>query len=1039
MNIEFGQLAIRFGRKLAFWIVVVGAWPATGLAQSVGPQSPVDFREQIQPILAGQCFACHGPDEKERQAGLRFDLEEGAKESVIVAGKSDDSELVRRIFSDDPDVMMPPPDSNRMLTNEQKELLIRWIDQGAGWQHHWAFEPIRTVSPPPDGSAWSRTEIDQFVLARLNDHRLKHSPRADKRTLIRRVYFDLIGIAPTPEQVQAFVDDRDETGWEKVIDELLASPHFGEQMAVAWLDAARFADTNGFQNDFVRSMWPWRDWVIGAFNQNLPYDDFIVQQIAGDMLPDPTPSLLIASGFNRNNRSNTEGGSIDEEWRIENCVDRVEATSATFLGLTLGCARCHDHKYDPLSHKEFYQFFAFFNNIDEQGVYNEARGNVGPMLKVPTAEQIAAIAEVDAKLAAMKKQAEPKPGQADATVEAWKKELAEHPVDLPNPVYEFVGTKRKLPFGAGPVERSIIFPGNDDTVEPIEPAPMKFERDVPFSWTAWVHGDARGSIFGQMDEGATYRGVDGIILEDGRLKVHLIHEWKVNAIAVISSARMTPDTWTYLTVTWDGSSKAAGYKIYFDGKPVAVEVDIDTLTETIATDVPFRLGQRKKSEFFKGEQCGYRLFDRELTAEQVSASLKQSAVQRAVQLRDGGLGQHDTESLDKYVGMLESNAVRQDLAALQATRDKLESEQETTMIMRERPDYRPTHLLKRGQYDLPDTSAELWPAIPSMLPQLAEDQPPNRLGLARWMVDDRNPLVARVAVNRAWMKFFGRGLVETPDNFGLQGTPPTHPLLIDWLADDFRRNGWDLKRLHKQILMSATYQQASVLAADQLAADPDNRWYSRGPRYRLSAEQIRDNALALSGLLVEKIGGRSVRPYQPDGLWEELAGGANNGPYVRDTGESLYRRSLYTYRKRTVSHPTVSTFDAPSWEICQIKRGRTNTPLQSLALLNDITYVEAARKLAGRMMIEGGATVESQIRFGYQLATSREPNERQSATLLDGYHEYQKFYSNNPAAAKALLSTGDSPVNDSLPADQLAAMTSVASVLLNLDEVITKE
>ncbi len=1021
-------------------VTACGLTPVSGFPQTTQPVSPVDFREQIQPLLAGHCFACHGPDEQERQAGLRLDLEEGAKESVIVPGLSADSELVKRIFSDDPDTVMPPPDSNRPLTAEQKELLRRWIDQGAGWQQHWAFEPIRAVEPPATDSPWAaENPIDRFVLARLAEHGLEPSPPADRRTLIRRAWFDLIGIGPTPQQVQAFVDDTSDRAWERVIDELLASPHYGEQMAVAWLDAARFADTNGFQNDFVRSMWPWRDWVIDAFNKNLPYNDFIVQQIAGDMLPDPTPSQLTATGFNRNNRSNTEGGSIDEEWRIENCIDRVEATSATFLGLTMGCARCHDHKYDPFSQKEFYQFFAFFNNVDEQGVYNETRGNVGPMLKVPTAEQLAALADIDAKQAALKQRAEPKPGQASATIETWRKELAAHPLQLPEPVWEFVPAADSPVTGNAPVGRAVLFPGTDNAAQPIEPAPLQFERDVPFSWTAWVHGDARGSIFGQMDEGAAYRGVDGIILEDGRLKVHLIHEWKVNAIAVISRARLTPDAWTCLTVTWDGSSRAAGYKIYFDGKPVQVEIDIDTLTDSIAAKVPFRIGQRKQSEFFKGQQHGFRLFDRELTPEQVSASLKQTVVDRADHLRTGNLGQHDEEALDKYVGMLELNVVRQELATLQATRDQLESQQQTTMIMRERPEYRPTHLLKRGQYDLPDTSADLWPTIPSMLPPLGDDQPANRLGLARWMVDDRNPLVARVAVNRAWMKFFGRGLVETPDNFGLQGTPPTHPLLIDWLADDFRRHGWDLKRLHKQILMSATYQQSSALTSGRLAVDPENRWYSRGPRYRLTAEQIRDNALALAGLLVEKTGGPSVRPYQPAGLWEELAGGANNGPYEADKGEGLYRRSLYTYRKRTVSHPTVATFDAPSWEICQIQRGRTNTPLQSLALLNDVTYVEASRKLAERMMTEGGATADSQIRYGYLLATSREPGERQLATLLEGHREYHSYYADNPAEATELLSTGDSPPSDSLPPDQLAAMTAVASVLLNLDEVITKE
>ncbi len=1040
MKFVFALLMIRTGCRIVLCAVAAACLcPTVGLGQTVSRTVPVDFREQIQPILADNCFACHGPDEGQRQAGLRLDTEVDAKTSVIVAGNANDSELVRRIFSDDESELMPPPDSHRSLTNDQRELLRRWIDEGAKWERHWAFEPIQVIPPPETDSTWPINAIDRFVLARMIEHGLEPSPATDRRTLMRRAYFDLIGIAPTPEQVQEFVDDRGEDAWEKVVDRLLVSPHYGEQMAVAWLDAARFADTNGFQNDFVRSMWPWRDWVIEAFNQNLPYDEFIVQQIAGDMLPDPTPAQLIATGFNRNNRSNTEGGSIEEEWRIENCVDRVEATSATFLGLTMGCARCHDHKYDPISHKEFYQFFAFFNNIDELGFYSEVRGNVGPLLKVPTAEQIAALAEVDAQLEKVKQQTEPKPGRADETITAWKEEFAVNPIELPKPVYEFVGSADDLPLGIGPIGKSTIFPGADNAVASIEPAPVNFERDVPFSWTVWIHGDAHGAVLGKMDESAAFRGVDGFAQDDGRIKVHLIHEWRVNAVAVVSKSRIPAGDWTHVTVTWDGSSKAAGCQIYFDGQPVEVEVDIDALTETIATDVPLRVGQRRQTDFFKGELSHFRLYDCELTADQVLAAFKNAVVDRAEVVSSAAVAEDESKVFADYVSGLEMKAAHQELATLQATRDRLDSEQQTTMIMRERPEYRETHLLKRGQYDQPDITEAFWPTIPEALPQLDAEQPPNRLGLARWMVDDRNPLVARVAVNRAWMKFFGRGLVETPDNFGVQGSPPTHPLLLDWLADEFRRSGWDLKRLHKQILTSATYQQSSNLTPDRLAADPDNRWFARGPRYRMSAEQIRDNSLALAGLLVEKIGGPPVRPYQPAGLWDELAGGANNGPYEIDSGEGLYRRSLYTYRKRTVSHPTVSTFDAPSWEICQIKRGRTNTPLQSLALLNDVTYVEAARRLAERMITTGGETPESRIRFGFLLATLREPNEFELTTLREGYREYRSFYSENEEAAKGLLATGESAVDDSLPADELAAMTSVASVLLNLDEVVTKE
>lgn len=1018
-------------------VLLTGTLLLAGTA--AGQNRPVDFREQIQPILAANCYFCHGPDEAERQAGLRLDLRESMRLPVIGAGNPGESELVRRIFSADPAALMPPPGSHRSLTDEQRDLLKRWVESGAEWQGHWAFEPIQPQSPPPATGEWPKNAIDRFVLARLNEHALAPSPPADRRTLIRRASMDLTGLGPTPEEVQAFLDDRSPDAWERVLDRLLDSPRFGEQMAVEWLDAARFADTNGYQNDFVRSLWPWRDWVIGAFNSGLPYDRFVVEQIAGDLLPAPAESQLIATGFNRNNRSVTEGGSIEEEWRIENCIDRVETTAAAFLGLTVGCARCHDHKYDPFSQKEFYRFFAFFNNIDELGVYNEARGNVGPQLKLPTPEQAAELARLDARLAELKTRSLPDPGLARKKTENWRTETGTSSAGLPEPVFRFTPPDAGVTLGTSPVGVSAEFPGKADAVPPVEPSPVRFQHDLPFSWSAWIQGDARGAIFGKMDESAAYRGVDAIVLPDGRLKIHLIHVWQTRAIAVISKSRLVPGEWNFVAVTWDGGSKASGYRIWFDGQPAESETEVDTLDGPVETGLPFRIGQRSSSVFLRGAISDFRLYDCELTPQQVLVGLQSAVLDRSRQLAETDFPGAGGELLERYLALSERNAASRELAALQATRDALESGFQTTMIMRERDGYRPTHLLKRGQYDQPDTSEDLWPAIPSMLPPLADGQPPNRLGLAEWMVYGRNPLVARVAVNRAWMKLFGRGLVETADNFGVQGTPPTHPLLVDWLADDFRRSGWNWKRLLKQIMTSATYCQSSVMTDDRRGADPENRWYSRGPRYRLSAEQIRDNALAVSGLLVERTGGPSVRPWQPDGLWEELAGGANNGPYETSRGDDLYRRSLYTYRKRTVSHPTLSTFDAPGWEICQIRRSRTNTPLQSLALLNDVTYVEAARNLAGRMMQAGGGSVDEGIRHGFRLALQRDPEERELATLTAGHAEYLAWYGGNGEAAGQLLAVGRAPVDPSFAKAELAAMTSVAAVLLNLDEMITRE
>ncbi len=763
----------------------------------VTANEPVDFARQVLPILSTHCFTCHGPDEKHREADLRLDLEEAAKQSAIRAGDPDGSELIRRITTDDVELRMPPQKTGKQLTAAEVEILRRWISGGASWATHWAFVPPRPRDLPKVESDWPRNDIDLFILSRLQSESLPHSPPAARAAWLRRISFDLTGLPPTPADVAAFEQDQTANAYERVIDRLLDSPHYGERLAIEWLDIARFADTNGFQNDFNRSMWPWRDWVISAFNQNMPGDQFILEQLAGDLLPNPTESQLIATGFNRNNRTVTEGGSIDEEWRVENVVDRVETTGTAFLGLTIGCARCHDHKYDPISRRDFYQFFAFFNNVDEQGVYTETRGNVAPLLSLPTPEQRQQLADSDRQI-----------GELQAALDA---------------------------------------------------AP-----------------------------------------ED----------------------------------------------------------------------------------------------QKEMLAKQLQAAKDERA--------------------------------------------KVEGSIQTTMIMRDRAEYRPTYLLQRGQYDLPDTSVTLWPEVPQFLGRLQDGEKRDRLALAKWLVDPSHPLVARVMVNRIWQRMFGVGLVATPDNFGLQGDAPSHPELLDWLALRLIESGWNLKAMHKLIAMSATYQQASEATPELIERDPKNRLLARGPRYRLPAELVRDNALAVSGLLTDKIGGPSVKPYQPAGLWDELAGGANGGPYEVAQDQNLYRRSLYTFRKRTVSHPTLATFDAPSWEICQAKRSQTNTPLQALALLNDVTYVEAARHLGLRMLNEGGNELPQQLRYGFQLVTLRQPTDVELEKLVAGYEKYFKYFEGSQENTDQYLSQGVSQLSADKKTPQLAALATVGAVLLNLDETITK-
>ena len=772
--------------------VFVLTWGLLSTSARAGTPEPVNFRRDILPILSDNCFRCHGPDSKSRKAELRLDVKESAlrkTDPVVVPGQSGESELIRRITSTDPEEIMPPRKSGKTLAAHQIELLKQWIDQGASWSKHWAFEPPQRKRPPSvRDRSWPKNPIDAFVLARLEAERLAHSEEAQRATLIRRVSLDLIGLPPSPEEVDAFLADRSADAYERLVDRLLASPAYGERMAMDWLDGARYADTNGYQNDFARTMWPWRDWVINAFNANQPFDQFTIDQIAGDLRPGASLSQRIATGFNRNNRTVTEAGSIDEEWRFENNVDRVETTSMVFLGLTMGCTRCHDHKFDPISQAEFYQFVGYFNSVNEKGVYTETRGNVPPLVVLPRPEDPRRLRELDFAIAVVKAH----------------------------------GTK--------------------EYAEKLRKAKAEYEKHIP-----------------------------------------------------------------------------------------------------------------------------------------------------------------------------------------------------SVMVMEDLATPRPTYVLNRGQYDQPDKNRKVEPGPPSCLPAPPSGTPRNRMGLARWLASPENPLTARVAVNRIWQHHFGLGLVKTAENFGIQGEPPSQPELLDWLATELIRTGWDIKAMHRLIVTSATYRQVSRVPHALLAHDPENRLLARGPRFRLSAEVVRDNALAIAGLLTTRIGGPSVKPYQPAGLWEELAGGAGEGPYIQDKGPDLYRRSLYVYRKRTVPHPVLATFDAPSREICQVKRSRTNTPLQALELLNDVAYVEAARGLAQLMMAEGGCTVDERIAFAFRRATSRMPTCAELAVLSRGFERYRAAYGSDRQAALQLIRHGDSPLDPETDAVELAAYTATASVILNLDETITQE
>jgi hypothetical protein len=1050
-----------------------------------GGAPPIRFGRDILPILSNNCFLCHGPHDATRKANLHLDVRKGALR-VIVPGNGKGSELIRRI-SAEPDELMPPPKSNRKLTAEQKELLRRWIDEGAVWGKHWAYEtPARPALPKVRNSGWVRNPIDAFVLARLEKEGLAPAPEATKEILIRRVTLDLTGLPPTPAEVDAFLADQAPDAYEKVVDRLLASPRYGERMAMDWLDDARFADTNGFQNDFARTMWPWRDWVIRAFNRNQPFDRFVVEQMAGDLLPGASLAQKVATGFNRNNRTVTEGGSIDEEWRVENAVDRVETTATVFLGLTMGCARCHDHKYDPIAQKEFYQFFAFFNSVNEKGVYTEQRGNVPPLVSVPSPQDEERLRQLDAAIAAADQAVGEQEARLPEQQKRWEQEqqsrpASEDPRDWAlrcpldgdrhwsradgrggDAVYRGKGQPA---WSEGPLGKALRLDGQPDSFLDAGQA-VSLERSDRFSYGGWVKLHGSGAILSKMDDSAAYRGFD-LLVSDGKIEVHLVHNWPDNALKVATQETLPRDTWIHVFVTYDGSGKAAGMTVYINGRPAKLRVENDRLHDTIGTSQPLRLGKRSTAFPLAGELADIRIYRRTLTAGEVQAI----AAQPALHVLRTPAGQRSKAQRDLLAQIYrerfaaELRAAKDQAAKLRQEKAEYERRIPTVMMMEDLVVPRETFVLKRGRYDVPDKSQKVQPGLPASLPPLPTGAPRNRLGLARWLVDPANPLTARVTVNRYWQRYFGNGLVKTAENFGLQGEAPSHPDLLDWLATEFvapspqpspprgegasdspsplggegRVRGWNVKAMQRLIVTSATYRQTSKASPALLHHDPDNRLLARGPRFRLPAEAVRDNALAISGLLVERVGGPSVRPYQPAGLWEELAGGAGEGPYVQDKGTGLYRRSLYIYRKRTVPHPTMTTFDAPSREVCQVKRPRTNTPLQALELLNDVTYVEASRQLAQLMLTEGGRTPEERLTFAFRRATARRPDTRELQVLRRGLQRYREAFGADREAALRYLRHGETQPDARIDPVELAAYMATAGVILNLDETITKE
>ncbi|MDA1233550.1 MAG: DUF1553 domain-containing protein [Acidobacteria bacterium] len=1046
-----------------FWSRMIGGLVMAAALAGAAPDT-VDFDRDVRPILSERCFTCHGPDEGTRLTALRFDTEQGAFGALssggfaIVKGSAEQSKLIERITSTDPVSRMPPAYKGMAkLPEAEIAVLRRWIDEGARWSKHWSFEaPRRPEAPEVANAAWAKHPIDRLIYTRLQKEGLEPASQASRAALIRRVTLDLTGLPPTPDEVLAFEQDTSPDAYEKVVDRLLASARFGERMAVDWLDAARYADTNGYQSDGTRSMWRWRDWVVAAFNRNMPFDEFTIEQLAGDLMPNATLDQKIATAFNRNHRTSAEGGIVEEEFLAEYAADRASTTSTVWLGLTMGCARCHDHKYDPLKQKEFYELLAFFNNLPERGlVYNF--GNDKPTIKAPTVEQERKLEELDGAVKrAEQKLAKLEPEIANG-VREWAGKLAQSGgedwsiEEGLTATYDFERSKApyapwgKPPEGLkrGPDRLRIVADGKrgsaaklggDETTDLGDVA--GFDYDEPFSFSFWLRPESKdGAILTRMHEAGEEQGY-GFYLRDSKLRFEFTMRQTDHSMRIVSKAPLEMGQWQHITLTYAGELPAsAGTRLYVDGKPFPFEVEWDDLKWPVRYRSPLKLGTGGGKPSIEGLVDELRIYRRVLSPLEVQVAALDRSLSEIAARPERSEAEQEKLRL-AYLDRRAPKQVEQARAALKLARDKREyfyDSVPTVMVFEEREDVRPTYLLKRGAYDAPGEQVQ--PGVPSVLPPLPVEGRASRLDLARWIVSRDNPLTARVTVNRYWQQLFGVGLVKTVDDFGSQGERPVQPELLDWLAVEFMDSGWDVKGIFKTMVMSQGYQQDFQGSPELIQRDPENRLIARRPRFRLPAEMIRDQALAASGLLDTTMGGPPVKPYQPLGLWEELSG----TKYEQSSGQGLYRRSLYTYWKRTVAPPSMATFDASDRESCTVSRSRTNTPLQALTLMNDVTYVEAARKLAERMMLEGGAGPAARIDYGFQRVLARHPRAAEAETLRAALAGFVQDYQSNREAAKALLRVGESRRAEKLEPRELAAYAAVASLILNLDETVTKQ
>lgn len=1052
----------------------------------------IDFNFHVKPILSDRCYKCHGPDNNARKADFRLDTEAGAFAALadgghaFVGGSMSRSLAVRRINSQDPEYMMPPPESNLSLSAREIAIISKWVDQGAQWKAHWSFiAPHKTKPPAIKEASWKvQNPIDNFILDQLQATGLAPADEAPRSTWLRRVSLDLTGLPPTVEELEAFLADGSPDAYEKVVDGLLASPHYGERMALDWLDLARYADTHGYQDDGMRNTWPWRDWVIKAYNDNMPYDQFLIWQLAGDLLPNPTKDQLLATCFNRNHPQTQEGGVVLEEYRVEYVADRTNTFGKAFLGLTTECARCHDHKYDPFSQKEYYSLFGFFNNNHDSGIvpYN---GEASPTLILPSREAELRLQALKGQMDSLAAQLVPEHYQQE--LQDWLQNLTPAQQDSHYGLQadfdfekEYEIDDRSLPLekkkpdntSAGKYRANYaflnkaknqldakIFGDIDSRPLLVEgkkgkalqfrgDAGVRFHKDLefdryqPFSVSIWVNllteGEA-GPIFNKTNgdfEG--YRGWICKLNEDGTLSFQLNHVWPDNAIELHTMDKLPVGSWTHIVMAYDGSSRASGLKIYLNGRTPEYEVLTDNLKKSILHGVkgsnwnylPVLLGRENQKSIQDVAMDELQIYDRQLSPPEIRAIYQD----QPLNIKEAP----HQEQLEYYLLSGNNKAYNQLLVRITELRKEetlLYTDQPEVMIMKENPQLRPTFVLERGAYDAP--LEEVHPNTPAIFPPLGEDLPRNRLGLAQWLVREDHPLTARVAVNRLWAQCFGKGLVVTQEDFGNQGNLPTHPQLLDWLAVDLIEKDWNIKAFLKQMVLSATYRQSSVPGEQTKLIDDENIYYSHYPAHRLAAELIRDQALAASGLLVPAIGGPSVYPYQPQGIWEALAT-RNATTYKQQTGDSLYRRSMYTIWKRSSPPPSMTSFDAPDRYYCVVRRQNTTTPLQSLVMMNDPQFLEAARMLGERLMKEVGDHPRDQVILAFKAMIGREPRPDELTKMLELYQEEYKVFAADPQKAALWLSSGEHPVDKTLDLTGLASSTAMVATLMNFDEFTIK-